>query len=124
MNFILAILRKKRKIVKSYHTIPNDIILDLSGCSALNAMHCQSNSSMIVREIEDIIDTQVCQFMCNTVYGSVCKYFIHDLTMSTCIIINTEDIDNCDKVASGVITNIEECDPIFHSEDEDKSCLV
>ena len=87
-------------------------------------MHCQSNSSMIVQEIEDIRDTQVCQFMCNTVYGSVCKYFIHDLTMSTCIIINTEDIDHCDKVATGVITNIEECDPTFHSEDEEKSCLV
>ena len=96
----------------------------MSGCSALNAMHCHSNPNMILKEIEDIRETQVCQFMCNTIYGSVCKYFIHDLTMNICIMINTEEIDICSKIAGGTTTNLVDCDPIFNDHDESLGCLV
>ena len=87
-------------------------------------MHCDSNPNIIAKEIEDISDTQVCQFMCRTVYESVCKYFIHDLTMNNCILINTEELDLCSKTAGGLVTKLEDCGPIFHSKDEKIACLV
>ena len=87
-------------------------------------MHFDSNPNMIAKEIEDVKDTQVCQFMCRTIYESLCKYFIHDLTMNNCILINTEEVDLCSKIAGGIVTKLEDCDPIFHSEDEKTGCLV
>ena len=100
------------------------IFSDLLACSAVTASNCRIKPDITIAQIPDIQDTQLCQKYCNTVYGTVCQYFVHDVAYEDCYILNTDELDFCYKKAGSPLTNITLCETSFDDHNEEISCLV
>ena len=94
------------------------------GCSAVTATKCYSDPDIKIKTLGGVQDTETCQFYCNTVYGDVCQYFVHDLIYEDCILLSTDQLDFCYETSGSPLTDITHCETAFHDKAEEISCLV
>ena len=82
---------------------------------------------MVIDILTNIEDVQTCQAECNSgEHKDICKYFILDLGVPSkeCRLLSTDIFNFCDQFTGGIETDLDECQSVFHDENEEISCLV
>ena len=92
----------------------------------MTSRHCHpDNDDIVIDVISGIEDVQACQLECNSgEHKATCKYFILDLLYKECRLLSTDLFNFCDDFTGGIETDFNECESVFHDENEEKSCLV
>ena len=102
---------------------------DLTGCSAFSASKCQMENDLnpkpgVIEKIEDVKNTQECQFYCRNVYDETCKYFMYCKKTKLCYIFNTFDVDYCSQTAGARLPDVKSCESIFFDQIDAHTCAV
>ncbi len=69
------------------------VISYLLDCKAFTVDTCTFEEEGLLETLKDVVEDEVCQQFCTIIYGSRCKFFIHDRKQNTCKIFD-QNLDN------------------------------
>ena len=82
-----------------------------SDCNDFTFDKCTLKDDAVIETVKDVSQSD-CQFYCNVIYNTTCKFFIHDKQQATCTLVKEEIqtyVNTCRKMGGPVIPSVHDC---------------